>query len=311
MAEVARIMQRIWTSSPTLDAHPERRQAVDALESAIWDVTAELWRAYQQTWSDPEASAPHERRYPALSALRQASNRLIDHITTTQVERGMVVWHLYNMGFVVHVPGACVGIDLLGPGLERLSDALDVLLISHHHDDHNHPALIDAMLTKGKPVLSNHLDQGIRCQGPMTWEELPGARVRVDIGDHKLHDPAQVGNMLMFHVDAGEHGRFYQTGDNANVDRLPQGRPCDAWAFHVHVGLDAPAALTKINPKVAIGGHIWEMGHPVGQYRWPHDVAVEALSTFPAERSIVPVWGDRYEFNGARLVPNPPEAPGV
>src|SRR5690606_39346714 len=66
-----------------------------------------------------------------------------------------LVWMLYNMGFVVKTPSGCFGIDVHHRLAEDLEPYLDFLCITHNHGDHANKKLIQAMQSKGKPVVSN------------------------------------------------------------------------------------------------------------------------------------------------------------
>lgn len=72
----------------------------------------------------------------------------VDEIRTQEVKEGAVIWKLYNHAFVIKTPSVTIGFDIERgrPGTEgftlskelmqQLIDEVDVLFISHYHNDH-------------------------------------------------------------------------------------------------------------------------------------------------------------------------------
>ena len=73
----------------------------------------------------------------------------IVEIEQTRVEEGMMIWKLYNHGFVVRTSSVTIGFDLVSGKsthvegfsiedavMKKLIDQCDVLFISHRHSDH-------------------------------------------------------------------------------------------------------------------------------------------------------------------------------
>ena len=85
-------------------------------------------------------------------------DRLLQQIRTAQPEDNLLVWKLYNMGFVVKSKNCCVGFDinpkfLTSAQQASLASALDIQFISHAHGDHFTGGFIKLMLAKGKYVV--------------------------------------------------------------------------------------------------------------------------------------------------------------
>lgn len=95
---------------------------------------------------------------------------ILEEIEQTTVTEGARIWHLYNHGFVVRTPSVTFGMDLVrgwvlpedqgarrGVSLEeaaRLADQLDVMTLSHNHDDHVDPVMRDLLFERGIPILA-------------------------------------------------------------------------------------------------------------------------------------------------------------
>lgn len=290
-------IRSLWDrDDPTLASLAQSRDAMLAIESAAWDVTAPDWRAYNAVWHDPEKRRPYEEQCPGLAVLSTACERVVRDVRQTCPSRGMLAWHSYNMGFVIRTPSACVAIDLLCAESPALSDMIDALLLTHAHVDHVDPALVDAMLARGKPVISLFEKRGTIVDGPCTRSIAPGITAHFGIGDHHYTRPEARNDMLLCLLDAGDDGSFYHTGDNSNACKLIDNFHPDAMAFHVQVGLDTRAALERVRPRVAFGAHVLELGHPPHEYRWRYQTAIDELACAAPERAIVPIWGQRYQI---------------
>lgn len=66
----------------------------------------------------------------------------------------------YNMGFFLRSSGKTVGIDLQWEGgedeMKKIASSIDVLFVSHPHDDHYSIGLMKAVLAAGKPVIMSY-----------------------------------------------------------------------------------------------------------------------------------------------------------
>jgi len=92
----------------------------------------------------------------------------------TNVASGAVVWKLYNHSVVIRSPEATIAIDLIS-GMDRIAwdpatlnkaiSGIDVLLITHSHNDHADMRVVKKFIAAGKPVLAP----------PGLWESLPQA----------------------------------------------------------------------------------------------------------------------------------------
>lgn len=93
--------------------------------------------------------------------------RIDGAITQMEQDRGTKtdqIWKLYNDGFIVRSGGVTVGFDLI-PGVPRTDCAIsheqlirllaqiDILFISHEHEDHANREVAELLLEAGKPVI--------------------------------------------------------------------------------------------------------------------------------------------------------------
>ncbi|MEG1650091.1 MAG: hypothetical protein RR277_09400, partial [Rikenellaceae bacterium] len=107
---------------------------------------------------------------------RAAKERVLSEIENVVPKEGVVIWKIYNMGYIFKTPNRTFAVDItankiitrkiLGlsesiPSMdiwkecdyERLAKQLDVLFVTHNHEDHISPAIVSAMLARGKKVV--------------------------------------------------------------------------------------------------------------------------------------------------------------
>jgi len=150
-----RVREWLWNNPPNGTNRRERRQRMEILQMACDQLPASVYLQYRASWNDSEeTAAAFEDEYLVLSYLRSATRHAIQDIRTTDVKQGVVVWYLYNMGYVFKTPDVCFGIDLHFRDAEDLAEDLDFLLITHGHGDHFTKSLLDAMIAAGKPVIT-------------------------------------------------------------------------------------------------------------------------------------------------------------
>lgn len=297
--QLVQALQALWNRArPTLASLDQDRAHMLAVESAAWEVSATEWKVYRLAWHDRTKRVEHERRRPGMALLGMACDRVVEQVRSVEVRSGMLAWHSYNMGFVIKTPRACIGIDLLCAGSLELADVLDALVITHPHDDHLDRELVNAMVARGRSVISMFEERGTVVRSPCRIPIAPGVEGRFGIGDHLYFKPDQCNDMLLCLLDAGADGSFYHTGDNSNAGKVMGDFVPDAMTFHVQVCLDTSAALQRVAPRLAIGAHVLELGHPPDQWRWRYQTAIDELSCVPPDQASVPIWGTCYRIRG-------------
>ena len=135
-----------------LEAHPpgganweKRRRLLEAIDVPINARQNDAWRR-------------------AVGAVfRRQMDKAIAEIREARITRGVRIWRMYNMGFVVKSAEAAVGFDI-HPGWvfdspmdeaqqRQLAEALDVAFVSHWHKDHCSRAFLGQMLAAGKKIV--------------------------------------------------------------------------------------------------------------------------------------------------------------
>lgn len=284
---------------------PERRQLLAVIQAAADELEPATFNTYMNEADPAKAKAMADNGI--LYYLETSAAAALAEIRATKVTRGVVIWHLYNMGYVVKTPGECFGIDICLRDGERLVPELDFLLVTHEHRDHYTAPLLDAMLAAKKPVVTRWYP-GSTVITRATVLQFDTARVKIDIGDHHMEQQGQTDNMLMYQVTCGDPAApftLYHSGDGNNAAKILPNRAIDLFIYHVSVGLDARAAVARLQPHTIFPAHLLELAHspkPPQAWRWPFTYAFNAAKSLAPTEAFVLSWGERWLAPGTEIV---------
>ena len=299
-AELDAARQWLWDNPPDGTNRAERQARMAVIVAAADELDAVTARRYLLL-SGRIGTA--QEKTGALYYLHQATDRALEDIRRTHVTRGLVAWHLYNMGYIFKTPETCFGVDICLKHGERLVPDLDFLLVTHEHIDHHAGGLITAMSGAGKPVITRFSRHGTKLNEPADLRFGP-IRVKVDIGDHSRNDPLRINNMLMFQIDCGDAANgctIYHSGDGSNYEKMTPDRPVDIFIPHVSCsGMLVADAIRHIDPKITFVSHVMELTHSPGGARWTYDYAFNAVSDLPESKAVVLTWGERWILPGTK-----------
>ena len=264
-----------------------------------------------------------------LAFLRERMQRTIEEIEHWEVREGARIWRLYNMGFVVRTPSATLGMDLVGgwrlesdEGLEyygiseewisRLADQLDVLTISHAHQDHMDPLLRDLLFERGMPVVvapgiyEEFVDQPLlhrpdRGREPAALHSfnIPAAK---DGGvAYPGHQGAEIPNNVYL-VRTGESPTILHTGDQSGdldwewIDGIGDCHHVDVLIANCWT-TDMARLIRGVRPGLVITGHETEMSHGP-DHREAYWRSFELFRGRHDPPSLVLCWGEGVSYPG-------------
>lgn len=300
------------TSCTDKDRAP-RIEAMNVIQREINNFRASEWKEFGRCW-DWVKIADWEMA-GTMYFYRQSFNKVRNEIKKTKVADGTVVmWNVYNMGYVVKTPTQTFGIDIVHKHIEEIAKMLDFVLVTHSHGDHNTAHERNQLALGESKVIA-----GFKLKKPCVWQgklldwEYVEEQDRIKIGDitinctrvdHNRHDwgyrivttyeidcGPRTGNVVLFH-----------TGDAHNYEQFKLEKPCDVFIFHTAVGLNIQKAIDKLQPQYAIFSHAWELGHEVEKWRWTIDDLLKysgRIVNYPAERILLPTWGDKIVYTKA------------
>lgn len=300
----------LWANPPNAANVPARRERIALIQAAGDALLAKSFLDYLQCCKNDPDAADNMEQDGILRYLRKATDRAVEDVHKTKVNKGMAVWLVYNMGYVFKTPDTCFGIDLSLRNGQRLARDLDFLLISHEHGDHNCADLWLAMREARKPIVTRwrpkgYPDVAITTQ-PAEFRFGP-ARVKVDVGDHNWYLPDRLNNVLMFQVDCGPAANnvtIYHAGDGNNWSKMKPDRKVDLFIVSVADGMWIPRAIGHVKPKITLASHVLELTHhptPPHLWRWSFNLAFNTIKSIPPEQAIVLTWGERWLAPGTAL----------
>lgn len=270
----------------------ERLAAFDVIQNSVDLLRASDYNAYYKS-SEEEARKEEEKR-AVLRFLNVSFDKVLREVQQTTVEKGVVFWHVYNMGYVVKTPTSTFAVDLKHRRACELVPFLDFLLITHRHGDHYDDALNAAFAASGKPVVSNFIDNEWKIPAEGREYEFGECRIKTRLVDHN----AKLLNFVAtFEIDCGRSsGNFvvYHVGDACDIRQLQPTTRVDVFIPHLAVGLDVPLAVKEtIKPRTTLLSHILELGHLIDKWRWSYEYGRNICKKCESESVVLPVWGEK------------------
>lgn len=234
---------------------------------------------------------------------------MIDKVRTElqeEVTEGMVIWKMYNHGYLIKTPQLVFAFDLTS-GYQgwpydlpaEILDAIDVLFLSHRHPDHWTDFINKRVMSNGGFVVVPAVESYL---GNLFVDESDSLTI---LGlEVKVHNGVHSAPVRIFEVTTPNGIKILHTGDNQSSQTLPDVLGVDFMFLNAWVnegGSTSPVegmrnAVNKIQPQVMIPGHILEIFHdnPAGLYS--NAFAVDDV-TLPSVVQIM-AWGERYIVSG-------------
>ena len=210
-----------------------------------------------------------------------------------------MIWHIYNMGYVIRTPKQCFGIDLYHRRAAELAPYLDFILVTHSHGDHVWKPLFEAMEAAGKPVVTNFRENKWKFSEPRRFR-FGEAAVRTLQADHNRKLLKFVN---IYEIDCGPSAGdcvILHTGDACDPAQFEVEKPVDIFIPHIRVGMNIEnAAKNYVKPGYILMSHVLELGHAVGNARWTYENGLgDCRKVLYCENVWMPVWGEKFIWNG-------------
>lgn len=290
---IEQMVDVLWNKTSYLEVTPERREAMTGIQKYADSFTHTLFSEYLATTPDSDKERGIEQ-WGLMQYYNMALDKLLEEIPATKVKKGQVVmWQLYNMGYVIKTQKQCFGIDLYHKHAEKLAPMIDFMLITHNHGDHYSKALVKALEKEGKAVYSNFMDNGHKVT---TGDEvtIDNINIKVTTVDHNT----TLRNFVnTYEVNCySKKGRDYVilfTGDAHNYEQLNPTDRIDLFVPHLAVGLDMAKAVEKIEPTEVLMSHILELGHAITKWRWSYEYGLNECEKLQRKGVYLPVWGEQ------------------
>ena len=235
-----------------------------------------------------------EPSYKILTNLDKSVEKVLRGISSKSLNKGsVVVWSIYNMGYIIQTDKGSIGIDIHCRDAKRFAKYIDALLITHSHNDHYRKDLIEEMERLNKPVISNWVDNPYKCETERSFK-IGNFDISTHLGNHYFWEKESQNDMLMF-VVATNGTKILHTGDNSSLEKLEGLPKVDLFILHHDIIKSLPEAVKMIQPKLTILSHVMELGHPrtVNGYRWTFTHALAKSFLLKDARHVILFWGDK------------------
>lgn len=283
-----------WNKSSCRNFTAERRAAMNEMQTYVEEFTHTLFNEYMAT---PEGTDKERgiEGWGLMKYYNMALDKVLREVPATEVKKGeVVVWQLYNMGYVVKTQSQCFGIDLYHKHAERLADLIEFMLITHNHGDHYSKALVAELERQGKAVYSNFRDNGHKVTTDDEFT-IGNISIKVKTVDHNKTLLNFVNTYeVNCYANKGKKGYvMFFSGDAHNYEQLNPTGAVDVFVPHLAVGLNMAEAVKKIAPKEVLMSHILELGHAINKWRWSYEYGLNECQKLQREGVYLPVWGEK------------------
>lgn len=265
---------------------------------------------------------------PIWAPIRDRLATALAGIDETDLRRDEVrAWQMYNSGVIVKSDEVVMGLDVIPmpryfgwdepEGLtQKLAALMDLLLVTHRHDDHYDRDLVRACLRLGKPVFmpaSMAFDWGYDPNLHAVddgWEtEIDDMRIRARRCFHVWRETMDEVPLISYEVTCQEGYRFIYAGDvdytkrfektaGAKVDLffLPWRNPNELYEDgHVRQKaktIDAvKIALERVEPGAILYQHCAELHHVYNGFPASYDIALNLKQSLPVPSELM-FWGE-------------------
>lgn len=289
---VEQLADVMWHQTSYKEITAERRAAMNEMQKYADSFTHTLFNEYLGTTAGTEKEQALEG-WGLMQFYNMALEKLLQEIPATKVKKGQVVmWQLYNMGYVVKTDKQCFGIDLYHKHAEKLAPMIDFMLITHNHGDHYSKALVEKLERDGKAVYSNFRDNGHKVK---TGDDFTVGNISIKVTtvDHNATLKNFVNTYEVNCYDAkGKDYVIFFTGDAHNYEQLNPTGKVNLFVPHLAVGLNMPKAVEKIAPTEVLMSHILELGHSITKWRWSYEYGIAECEKLERRGVYLPVWGE-------------------
>ena len=263
------------------------------LDKYGWKLSNATWSLYRSFWvKDPIKAVDLENANPILYYIRQAFDKSVNEIKGTKIKHGVIIWKLYNMGYIVKTKDACFAIDLVQSCSNQLVDILDFAIVSHIHSDHNNKDFLNAMVKAGKKVYSPFYDQGTVIN---STNEFSFGEVNIRFTTNMQANIPVIVSQINCGPDADNY-TIYDIADARLLANLNPTMHVNLLILHIANGLNIFEVVDKIKPDATIYDHVMELGHAIDNSRWSYNYTYNKIQHQPHSSSYVLTCGERLEI---------------
>lgn len=304
------LWDNLWESTPLTHDNSLRAVTYETIQNLADNCSALTFSDYLNATTAVKNSL--QKSHPILDGYDYAFDKVLSGVKNDIPETGEVlIWHLYNMGYVFKTTKGAFAIDIFHRRAEELAPYIDFYGITHKHEDHKSEALASKMSSLGKPVITNFIIGGcdIKYISEKQADYTVGAfnihtfitnhnnsstNVPVTVFKIKCGDGAD--DAIIIHSgDSNFRPEQFSTVKDTKVDiYIPRYAQTDG---------DENQIIGKVfNPKYVLLSHILELSHKdVSSSRWPLNYGLSRAASLDCTNTYMPFWGDKMTFKNGYL----------
>lgn len=282
-------------------------EAQKILQAALDRVTPDEYRRFYRRGSDipePELAEIYQKR-PALYWYDASFEKVLNEVRNESAAPGEVIlWLVYNMGYIIKTPAHCFCVDLHHRRAGELVPHLEFALVTHNHDDHYTSAFLSAMNAAEKKVYSAfYPSYGGYSKEPSRELDLSeDLTIHISETDHNDFLHRFVTPFEIVCGTGGETCVILHSGDTWRAGQLhPRSGKVDFHMVHPRVGLDVrESARDTVRPDVTLISHLLELHHSFDKWRWSFADGYEEADKVRSvgKTAYVPMWGEKIVWKG-------------
>ncbi len=270
--------------------------AMAAIQTMADEISRADFLPFARFLSDAKTIEKLFNKYPILRHYEASFDKVLRELSTATVSDGEIyLWHIYNMGYVFKTNQCCFAVDINHRRAAELEKYIDFLLITHNHQDHFTPALIDAMKKSSKPIISNFIE----CNGFAKDGIIFDFRdVKIITSKPIAHNKRLPKFVTTFEIIVYKNSEpklgFLHSGDAHNYKELEVKIECPHILIpHIRVGLNIPQACKKIGAQGVFASHILELAHDINKWRWSVFDGFSTCAKPEIKNCRLPMWGEK------------------
>ncbi len=289
----------------------ERMLALNVMKAAFDRIEPETYKNFYNRARNIPPTELDEiyRNYPALWWYDDSFRKILHELLFTPVAEGHVVlWHIYNMGYVVRTSTANFAIDPHHRLSEEMIQYLTFAGVTHNHGDHFTMPFAYGINGSHKLFVTNFFPNDGYAGFYEKAGYSKGPRRTLTVGDITINTFETDHNNCLsrfvqpieIHCGKGKNACVILTsGDTCDAKQLDVcAKHPDFYIVHPYVGLDVAEAAKIIQPKMTLVSHLQEFHHPLSGARWTWRQGYDAAKKIwdAGYDAVVPTWGEKIVF---------------
>ncbi|MBQ7650790.1 MAG: hypothetical protein IJS15_07515 [Victivallales bacterium] len=307
LKEVQKAADVIYATS-CFEPTKERMDALNIMKAALDRIEPDTYKTFYNRGRNipaKELDSIH-KQLPALWWYDDSFRKILHELLFTPVDEGdVILWHIYNMGYLIKTHSHSFAIDPHHRLAEDLIQYIKFAGVTHNHGDHYTIPFAFGMNGGHKLFITNFFpndgypgfyENAGYSKGPKRTLKVDDITINTFETDHN-NTLSRFVQPIEIHCGEGDKACVILTsGDTNNAKQLQDcAKKPDFYIVHPYVGLDVAEAARILQPKMTLVSHLQELHHPLGGARWTWRQGYDAAKKIweAGYDAVVPAWGEK------------------